>query len=435
MRWHTWGIFGLLTLASGLSVALAQDKEESLILKEETAAENASLKGLLTEGWGTLPKFRTAGDAQYDGLAPEIAVSASGLFARSLVLMNQRRYEEVLPILDQLLKREPGHLSAHRAKVWSLTVLKRHESAMVAAEELVAATLKLKESETTEQTELLAFAGRVLGYLGGPAELASTMELRRAAEKRILALLNDSQRGTFEEARDSVLQRFTELSDVKKGKTDKAKQEHDEARDKALQSIAETRDKDSELAKRLQSDVARLDSELKSKLAELETRDSPLRSNLARLNARYNVIATDLAQLDNRIGFLQSEQASERDPDIRRNIQFQIDQLLFTGRRINADLAAVNQSIQAVKANRIQLAGEADLARGSYSRQLALVQSQMKGIEKREKRANVEETRATKSNPTTPASAKSLTAQAGSFSTYDTYPLETERSALLKTLD
>jgi len=435
MRWRTWGIVGLLTLASGLGVAIAQDDEDSLILKKEVAAENASLKGLLTEGWGTLPKFRQVGDAQYEGLAPGIAKGKEGLFARTLVLMNQRRYEEALTVVEQLLKKDPGHLAGHRAKVWALTVLKRHEAAMVSAEEMLEIVLKDDKLSGTDQGDLLAFLARIMGYLGGPAEQGSTMELRRASEKRMLAMLSETQQEIFETARDGVLQKFTELSDQKKEKSDKAKQEHDDAREKTLQSIAEARDRDSELAKRLQSDVQRLDSELKSKLSELDSRDSPLRTEMARLNSRYQSIAADLLQVENRISFLQSSLVGERDPNVRSQIQFQIDQLIFTGRRINSDLSFVGGNLQSVKASRAQIAGEADLARGSYARQLGTVQSQIKGIEKREKKAGVVETRTNRSSAPTPGSARSLSAQAGSLSTYDTYPLETERALLLKSLE
>lgn len=421
-----WKRISTLAFVCALLLAVPADAQE------ETEVATGGVAALLSDAWGTLPKFRDAGDKIYAALPPETANGKEGLFARTLVLIYQRRYEDSLKVVDRLLEKEPEMLEAQRAKIWTLTVLKRHAPALVNAEEMVDTILKNTSAEGTEQRELLEFVGKVVGFLGGPAELSSTIEMRRLSERRIVAKLSEAQKGIFEHARDSVLQRSTELSDVQKAKTDKAKVEHDEAREKTLESIGETREKDADLANRLQTDVQRLDSELQDTLGALDKQDAPLRAQLSSLNSRYQLVASDLLQIENQVGYLQDRLFRERDPVIRGALRAQIDQLVYTSRRIESDLFVIDQGLRDVKSNRVGLANQATQARSTYSRQLAAVESQMKGIAKREKRAGVEETRAKKSNAATPGSALSIASQVNAFATYETYPLEAERSALLK---
>src|SRR5690606_17115240 len=104
-------------------------------------------------------------------------------------------------------------------------LLKNYSAAMVAAERfsdnLAKRLAKARDDSSAEATdkalaeatESVAFLGRIYGFLGGPAQPKLAIDQRRESEKKIVDKLPAELQEVFATARDSVLQRFVEMTD------------------------------------------------------------------------------------------------------------------------------------------------------------------------------------------------------------------------------
>src|SRR5687767_11850709 len=90
----------------------------------EEAETRAAIVKLIDVGWAVTPQARVAADIQYQEALKVAGRDPRALWASWLVLMQQRRFEEARPRLDEYLAKAPEDLKAWRAKIWILAVLK-----------------------------------------------------------------------------------------------------------------------------------------------------------------------------------------------------------------------------------------------------------------------------------------------------------------------
>jgi hypothetical protein len=405
-------------------------------LAEESEA-NAAIARLLDVGWGTSSQFRTAGDEQAQLVLRVAGRDGKSLYAAALVLIKQGRYSDALKLIDERLAKEGGDLAALRARVWLTTVLRNYSVAMVAAQKLAEA-LPEKEHERIEEEaavrEYVSFLGRIYGFLGGPAAANVPRDERKASERNILDRLTEGRRVLFEEARDAVLQRHLELTDTGAAKADEAREAAEVAKQKTLEEIAAEREERTARLKELQGRTDKLRQELKAELDAIAREDRPLAAELDRLNIRAGALSRELLLIDGQIGNLQSQLGREENAVIRKQILADIDRLALIVSRYQSDLIAVNRLAARVQAQRAGLAARQAKAQADYSAQIERVNRESAELAKREKRATAIEKRTSRSTPATPASVLSLKAQAGALATYDAFPLEQEKTRLLKSL-
>lgn len=404
----------------------------------DDAEARAAIVKLLDVGWKTTPQARLATNAQYVevlklvGRADERAARAA-----MLVLMQQRRYDDVPRQIEVVLTNAPNDLPAWRAKVWVLTLLKNYSQALIAAEKL--GEFLPAETEGTNERELeareyVAFLGRIFGYLGGPLVDAANQEQRKAAERKLVDSLSDARRATFVEARDGVLQRFIEMSDAKDEQREKAKAAAETEKEKTLQEVAAVREQNQKRLDELKYERDKINSELKEELAEIGRVDQPLVTELARLSASAATINRNLFNLDQQIGILQAQAAREKDPNLRALLFSQIDSLQFQYSRVQGDLAAVERLAAGVNAQRQQLAARQQQAQNNAAGQMSGLDKEYQGLVKSDKRATADERRAGRPAATLTSSSLALGATALALSTYDQYPLDEAKAKLLDSL-
>ena len=340
---HLRNLFTLITLAL-VSTAAAND-----------AMTKAGITRLLDVGWSVTPTARAAGDAQYLELATTAPGNVQVLTASSLVLLQQKRYEDAGKRLDELLTQDPKNQLGLRARCWLAAMSKNYGGSIVLAEKLRAAL----PAESTQDPagdavarEQLAFLGRLCGYLAGPVADNVDQESRKALEKTIVTGLNEDRKALFEAARDSVTQKFFELTDTKveteKKNTDDRKVEAAQT----LQDVETTRKEIEERVAQLEDSGNKIQKEWNDELAEIMRLDRPLVTELARLQARADGLNRDLASFQIAIDSLEIRLGRERDPVIRGQIRRDIDQQAFFASRVSNELNAVNRQGQAVEAQR-----------------------------------------------------------------------------------
>lgn len=406
-----------------------------LFAQEDKAA--AHVARLLDLGWGTTTSFRAAADAHSEELFAAAGRQPSALYAATLVQIKQRRYAEATKLVDETLARDKENLPAWRAKVWLLTVLKNYDAAMVAAESL--SKLLSKEDSTVADEEAqqriyVVFLGRVYGFLGGPAQANVSIDGRKESERAVTARLSENRLAAFEEARDSVLQKFVELTDAKETVKGKAKDQADADREKTLAEIAELREVNKEKVKELEAQVDKAKKEYQMEAEAVQKADAPLQTRLDSLSNQATSVNMQLFSIDSQIAVVQAQLAATRDQNLRNILFLELNRLSTLEGTTQAELFNLNRQAASVQQQRSSLAVRLQRAESELSGKLGQIDDELNSIAKKERRAEVAEKRAVKAGPITPQSALSLAAQAAALTTYEPFPLEQEKNRLLSVL-
>jgi len=423
IRWSIFGAAALVLMAGQIAIA-------------DDADTRRAIRRLLDVGWSTSPSARSAADVAFAEESVAIAGDLRALEAWTLILLQQRRYEEASKRVDQWLAKDPDNWFALRARVWLWTLLKNYPAAMVSAEKLADQISAADPSTATEEErqEYVDFLGRIYGYLGGPATANVGQEDRRSSEKRVLAKLGEQWGEAFTESRDGVLQRHLEFTDSRSDEREKARDAEAAEREKTLSEIEGEREKMKSRAGEIQEERNRLRDELTSEVNELQKQERPLAQQFAQLDAQAAGANRELSNLSVQIQRLEFDAEREKDPVIRNRLLREADRLQVLAARIDRDLRVIERQAAAIQQERNVLASKLREVQNNYGGQIAGLDRELQGFSKREKRLAGEEARAKKPTSGTTGQVLSLGAQAAALSTYDTLPLEARKELLFKEL-
>jgi hypothetical protein len=401
------------------------------------ADTSAAIAKLLDVGWSATSQARADADLQLEEVRRVAGSDVRALEASWLVLMQQRRFDEALKRIDEHLAKEPADLAAWRAKAWLQTVLKNYAGAFLSAERLstlLAAHPPTTDPERAEQNEAIGFLGRLIGYYGGPAADFVNQDERKALEKRLLDRLVESQRTMLEDARNSVLSRFVEMTDESANARDRAAATARAEQEKTLGELQADKQRLDSREKELEDRRTKLNSEYRAEMDEIAKQDQPLVQQQAQLTGRANLLNTDLINTSSRIGTLQQLSAQEKSPLRQQQYLADANALTLVASRMEADLLGVNRLIRGVAGQRSALQSRRVQAQANTASQIERIDHELAELTKRERRNDSLEKRATRSVVPTTGKVRALSAQATALSTYDAFPLEAAKAKLLETL-
>lgn len=400
----------------------------------EAPAWGKDFADMLDAGWRLGAEAQNAADDHYRAVQKLAGNDPRVEYAWALVLIKQRRHDAALEQLDRILKQDPGNLTALTWKARLRLHNKKFPEAIVALEELSAATSAslTKASEAPQRTEGLAaarFLGRAYGFLEGPAELKATQleELKATLDQ---SLAGDA-RQAFDASRASVLEQFNKFhqqgqqhqaEDQQKEELDKKKkQEQVDAKkgdlERELSNITAERTRLRDEQRKELSDISREARQADAAQSQAESRLSAVlrqwniwqneRSRfLLAMDAeadlpRREMWRNEVARIDISLGTIEGERriregdvfrARAQRADIERTRQIAV-------RRHDSELAALNKREDAARHGKRSLGGkqkEIDKpVSGNSSRQ------------------------------------RNLNARATVFATYDETPLDIEKARLL----
>jgi predicted nucleic acid-binding Zn-ribbon protein len=405
--------------------------------RASAADASVSIAKLLEVGWSISPQARAAADAQFEEVRRLAGDDVRAIEASWLVLMQQRRFEEALKRIDEHIAKQPDDLTALRAKAWVQTVLKNYRAAFVSIDRLsmlLAAQEPKTDADRAVHDESIAFLGRFVGYFGGPAAELVNQDDRKALEKRLLERLPESQRPLLEDARNSVLSKFIEMTDASANARDKAVASVKADKEKTLADLQAEKQGLDAREKELEEQRTRLNSEYKTQMDELARQDQPLVQQQAQLSSRASLLNADLLQTSSRIATLQQLFAGEKDPGRRQQYLSEINTLSLLASRLDADLLGINRLLRGVASQRAAVQARRVQAQSGTAAQVERIEDEVAGLNKRERRNEVNEKRASRPAAATSSKIRALSAQATAFSTYDTLPLEAMKARLLESL-
>jgi hypothetical protein len=392
---------------------------------------------LLDVGWSITPQSRAAADAQWTEMQPLAGRDARAIKASWLVLMQQRRFDEALKRLDEYLAKSPDDFSALRAKAWVQTVLKNYATAFVTSDRL--STLLTKHRPTTdegveEHKELVAFLGRLIGFFGGPVADQINQVDRKALEKKWLERLDESTKVVFEDARNGVLSKYIDMLDESASSKEKSLATAKADKEKSLAELQADNERLDARAKELEDRRDKLNSEFKAEIDEINRQDFPLAQQQTQLANRASLLNADLLTYSSQITTLQQLAANEKDPARQQQYFTQINSLSLLVGRIDADLLGLNRFLRNVQGQRAGLQTRRSRAQAATAGQVNALERELAEVNKRERRNEGLEKKANRPANVSTSKIRSLSAQATALSTYDSFPLEAAKRALLESL-
>jgi hypothetical protein len=417
---------------------LVSDAIPSALAGEDDFLRTASM---MDRGWKPSAKALDAAREEYEAIQADGRANPRVTYAFALVQMRNRRYDDAKRLLDDVLAADKNDLSARRARIWALVLLKDYSAALVDLESLMkslsakAAADGADVDETDAELAALAeFAGRVVGFIDGPAARSVAEHVRADYRKRVTAPLTTARRAAFDSGHEAVARRFAELDlDRQQTKAD-AKASEQDRKDRIKQELDRERAGIAAEKSTLDSRADKARADLKKELTEVEAQARPLVTQQTRLESQGAAISREIANLQVEIGRLLDLADESEDPFEARRFRAEARRLDAVLARFSNDLGRVNTDLATVASKRVAIEGRRRAA-------LARAQAEDDRIDRRridlvstEKRINNDERRAGQPASGHTGAVASLAAKASAFTTYDDFPFEEERAKLLQAL-
>ena len=130
------------------------------------------ITALLDQGWRPTPSETTHADlaAHYAAAQSALPGDPRAAYAYALVQFRQRKYDDAIKLLDQVIAGDKLNWPARRARAWLLILTKKHALALVEMDTLTKLLPKEdKQGEAEEEfSKTAALLGRLFAYLEGP---------------------------------------------------------------------------------------------------------------------------------------------------------------------------------------------------------------------------------------------------------------------------
>jgi chromosome segregation ATPase len=281
---------------------------------------------------------------------------------------------------------------------------------------------------------LIELAGRVMGFIDGPASSSVDEHVRIDYRKRLTALLSPSQQKAFDEGYKAVQRRFAELDlDRQQTKAD-AKRDAQMRQERVLDDLKR---ESTALDREKGTLVSRADSaaaDFKRDLAALDAQLGPLTTRQSRLEAQAAAIVQEIARLQAEIARLLDLSDLVDDPVDALRLRNEAGRLDAAWRRYDVDLRTTQGELAGVAAQRVTLAGQRQVAIARQRASADQIDRRLAELRRSERRISAEQDKATQPvSPNTPA-IHSLASRAKAFTTYESFPFEEERARILQSL-
>jgi hypothetical protein len=403
-------------------------------------ADNAAMRDdvtrLFAAGWEGNAASRTASDQQYREIASAGRSNTQTIYAYTLVLMKQRRYEEAIKGLDAVLKAEPNNFGARQNKIRVLMLTKGYDAALVETERLSRLLAQAPQDQVAaeERRAALQFIGRMFGYWEGPGEgaiaAAALDRARREVEKR----LSEVELALYDEARDAVLARYEEITGESQRGREEALSEGEKKREEARQELDQRRAEQQGRRMELLERGDKLRKEIQDNQAEQAKAEQPLIDRLALIDRQAAIPRRERALLLVEADSLRAAAARAPDPAERDRLLFRAQQVEILAVRYDADLAALERQAAAVNIERARVQERFGRMNASLAGELQTIDRELQAMQANEKRFALDEKRLDRPLVSGTRAVRALEAEAGAFTTYEPLPLEEDRQRLLDSL-
>jgi len=391
----------------------------------------AELETLFELGWSL--RTRAEALAHYQRLKAAEPGDWRVRYAFALVEMKQRRPSNAAKVLDELADRDTPAILPVQTKAWLAAMRGKGEAALSALERVAELLPSEEEAGAAEQQyrEVVAFLGRMMGYLAGPGADSVPAELLDKTQRRIVGRLSLSRQEAFYRSRAETLQRFEDL--VKKSEATKV-EAIEQAKLQRERVLAELERRGAEAQNDFREARRQLALFEKNHAEELkQLGDAERRAmNVAEQAHRRSIAARqDAAVIEGRISdLLEAAEDPGIDPVERRRLLDRAAGWELTLNRVIADIARADADLRAADSELSRIQSE----KGALDVQHRAVLGGVENVDKLLRAIDNERTkviRAPVNGNTGPV--RSLEQKSGAVSTYVSFSVEAARDRLLET--
>lgn len=420
LRWVAGALAALMTVTTLAAEPLAKRDVERL----------------LELAWSTKSDERAEAGPYFDELLERVGSDERLVRAQLLVKIKQRQYAEAVKLVDRLLAGDKPPLDLLRTKVWLSVLLKQFGPASVASERLAQSLPPLADPPGDSEgpnEDLARFLGRVQGFLDGPASESYPEGQRTALRKKVTERLVGERKVAYLEGRDAVLEQYLALIDEKESRREKSREDAERDRDARLTDLDELRNQAAQRSKDLDARKDKLRGELNDELKELQKQDSPLARRFSQLDAQTTALRAEQRLVENDQARYNALLTRERDPATRAFYIRELARLDALWARYDTDIATMTRQAAGVANQRADLDRRAAMARNNVAQQVDSAERELADLNRRLRKADAEERRLrNKNSGENNSGVLAKAAQAAAFTTYEPYPLEEQRQALLE---
>lgn len=417
----TWGLLLLVTTAHSLPAATAP-----------TGGEDKELvRQLLNENW----ENNSTAKKKVEELASRVSnedPDPLDAYALGLTHIKQGKYVSAIDWMRLSYVTDDNNLAARRANIWLLARTRQHNRALQELAELLTRINEAPELPVEEHDELIRFAGRMMGFYAGPASDQVASATLDRYSRQILLEIKEADLDAFDESRDKVLADYENA--VERADSTEADAEVDAVEDQK-RIIAALEDQQMELQNsiaRIRPQLDQLRADAQRDLGQIESKDEPLASDMDRLNSQAISLDSELGLVISDINRLEWRASREKDPYFRDRFLYEADRLRITARRIESDLINVDSRLGRVATQRRDLRAEYANLERQYDRQIERIVDELEKFQKAQRRTDAQLVRARRGPDVDMRRVRTMKAQLNAITTYEEFPLESERARLLK---
>jgi HD-GYP domain-containing protein (c-di-GMP phosphodiesterase class II) len=414
-----------LTLGILLLLGTTSNAAESL--------SRAQLTSLLDTGWKASGPSWKAAQEEYGVLLRAAPGDTNLDYAYLLVMLRQRKYDEALDQSAKVLTALPGHLPALQARVYTLTLLKKYEAALVEMETMAKALVKPRTPALTvdEARDYAKFLGRVYAYINGPAQTSLTEQSRETAHQRIVTALGKNGEGFFREGLIAVATKYAALQQgltVTRTETIAAE---DQAKEQAKVQLAEQKNQIAAEAQTLDEKLSKLRADAEGQLKKVDAQITPLQQQITLLDTRaaneQSNIVTAEANIATWINVANNAGSPAELDNANIQINFHRNQRAIFINKLNTILAQRNgvaNQLAGLQATRQTVVN-------TFNSQNDAIERRFKELGGLNNRVLNDEKKAAQPSSGLTTQTMSLNNKLTGFSTYEDFPFELQRTQLL----
>jgi hypothetical protein len=374
-----------------------------------------------------------AARAQYERLKSAVPKDPRLDYAYGVVLLNQHRYADALPLVDKYVAANARDRDASLVRLWALMQARRYDDALSQAAAIVDGLPKPPPADAGKYLDSVRSIGKVVAYLEAMQPATLDPQAKTARTNQILARLGKAYLPAFDEGRHEVADRFSKFQQQRQATVERrelaaqqrlqeitgAVKENEATVDAGRQIV----DASSEQLRDARRSVAVVQLELASLNQDRLRVGAQIITVQARLS-EYQPIQTTIFDPSLRDPNFRGQQTSTTTSNVRAADFIQMQSLAMT-------LAVLNRQAFEMDRRILGLRAEAAKALGKGQQETQTLAESQTAISKAERRAANLEKQVRRLETQKPAPTGALSSEMKRLSTYLPFPYDDESKRVL----
>ncbi|MEZ6098039.1 MAG: tetratricopeptide repeat protein [Pirellulaceae bacterium] len=399
-------------------------------------AFEAKLRTMLTDTWDTSLASQRTAQQMYAEMKELDSRDGRAEFGYAMVLIKQGQYRQAKEVLDDYLLNDRQSISALTARAWLSVLLGDHEAAAVQLE-TIARLLDdddLVKLQSRSAVDAAKIAGRIIGYILGPADgtLLPNEIARRDAD--IVNTLDDPYRTHYVEARDGLLNEFRQLAQQRNETATVGRAKQQAERETKLKALRDESQQVQQLMQQADAQRSAVDADRRRALDAIDAKRSPLQDKLNTLDARVATSRQQIAFIEAELHRLDLLIDTEPDPYYRSLLIRDHDRFVTDQRRLIAALAAIRSQVSPIVRELDGLAAQSSAVHARFDPLISAADQQWQQQQRVARRIDADLRRLAAQGDRVATRVRAMDTTRAALTTYVRFPIEVEKQELLQGL-